>query len=150
MPEARTQTVGQARGGPTSTRQLVRWGLTSGASFVTNLGLTIILTELVRMRPAAAFAIAQLVMITTNFLAVRYFVFSISDAPVAGQLVKFLGLTGAFRSAEWVSFALLDLRAAADYRILVSGVLLTSSLIKFVVYKRVLRPPPAAGSTTVA
>ena len=127
--------------------QLVRWVLVSGVSFATNLGITVAGTEWFGLSPPLSFAVALVLVQVWNFLAIRYLIFGSEEMPIGLQARRYLGLTVLFRVAEWVGFKALHTLGTADYRALVVGVLVFSSLFKFVVYRHWLSGPnPGFGS----
>ena len=118
----------------------------SALSFIANLGITIGLTEFLAVHPTASFAASQFVLLLVNFFAVRHVIFEVAHLPVRPQAVRFILLTSGFRFAEWTVFALLNHVGAADYRLLVALVLMFSSAVKFLAYRRVLAPSANARS----
>ena len=121
--------------------------LVSGVSFATNLGITVAGTEWLGLSPPLSFAVALVLVQVWNFLAIRYLIFGSQEMPIGLQARRYLGLAVSFRVAEWVGFKALHTLGTADYRALVAGVLVLSSLVKFVVYRHWLSGPnPGLGS----
>ena len=116
--------------------RLAKWGLLSFLSFLATVGLTIALTEGARLHPRLSFAITLIAVLGCNFLSLRYFVFSASSGSVRRQLGWFGGLSIVFRAAEWMVFAVSEALSSQDYRVLLVGILVVSSLVKFQVYSR--------------
>jgi hypothetical protein len=118
--------------------QVSRWGALSAFSFCANLGLTVFFKEIVGFPPPAAFASAVALVLVSNFLALRYFVFQIDHVPAGRQALRFAGLTLGFRITEWIVFSTIHYLFEPDYRLLVVCVLSVSSAVKFFTYRGVL------------
>jgi putative flippase GtrA len=119
------------------TRAAKFFGL-GAVSFTTNVGLTILLTEKMRMAPEAALAISMVVVFTMNFLANRYFVFDARSQEFHHQLVLFAIASGCFRAAEYLSFVICHRLLGIQYIAALVGILIVSMMVKFVVYQRVV------------
>ena len=127
----------------------------SGVSFLTNVGLTVLLKEKARLAPEAAFAIAIVVVFCINFLACRYVVFDARAQDFRRQLLLFAMASGGFRGAEYLAFVVAHRLLAIHYVVALVAILALSMTAKFVFYQRVIFPgvvartPPPAGPPQV-
>jgi putative flippase GtrA len=122
----------------------------SGASFLTNVGLTVLLKEKAGLAPEAALAIAIVVVFCMNFLACRYVVFDARAQDFRRQLLLFAMASGGFRGTEYVAFVVAHRLLGIHYVVALVGILVLSMMAKFLFYQRVIFPgvladaPPAA------
>jgi putative flippase GtrA len=110
----------------------------SGVSFVTNVGLTVMLKEWMGLAPEAALAIAIVVVFTMNFLACRYVVFDARSQDFRKQLLLFAMASGGFRGSEYVAFIICHRLLGIHYVVALVGILVLSMMAKFVFYQRVI------------
>lgn len=123
-----------------------RFIVLSGVSFVTNVGLTVLLKERVGLIPEAALAIAMVVVFCINFLAYRYFVFDGRSQAFGRQLLLFALASGGFRGTEYVAFVIGHRLLGIHYVVALVGILTVSLMAKFVFYQRVIFGGPAAAA----
>ena len=112
----------------------------SGVSFLTNVGLTVLLKEKVGLIPEAALAIAMVVVFCINFLACRYVVFDARAQDFRRQLLLFAMASGGFRGAEYAAFVVCHRLLGIHYVAALVGILVLSLMAKFVFYQRVIFP----------
>ncbi len=115
-----------------------RWLLISGVSFFLLLGLTIFLTEIVKLPEEASYGIGIVVVMVTNFLFCRYYIFEAQDQPFLKQLGGFLAGTIVFRPLEYLAFLGLHTGLGVDYRLTVGIVSVAALVAKFFAYKRLV------------
>lgn len=117
--------------------KVTKWAVLSAFSFLTSVGLTIALTELLGLAASASFGITLGTVLVLNFLGLRYFVFPDGRGSLVAQVGWFGSLSAVFRATEWVAFYLIERLHVIDYRALLIVVLVGSSMLKFLVYNRV-------------
>jgi putative flippase GtrA len=121
--------------------------MVSAGSFLLNLGLTATLHELLGVREETAFAVALATVFVTNFLCLRYFVFRAGEASLTRQMTLFGLSTLGFRGLEYVFFLGLHTWLGVFYPVAIVVTLVTSLLVKYVWFKRIIfvrREVPAA------
>lgn len=128
-----------------------RFGLLGAASFSINVGLTAGLHELGGVREEYAYAISLVVVLATNFVACRYWVFRGSHGGVVTQGLAFLASSFAFRGVEYVAFLLLHTIGGLHYLVtifLVTGFSTVAKFVhyRFIVFRTVPADPPARPS----
>ena len=121
-----------------------------GVSFAVNVGLTVLLTERLRLAPEGALAISILVVFTMNFLACRYFVFDGRSQDFRRQLLLFAMASGGFRGAEYLAFVVCHRLLGIQYVVALVGILVVSTMVKFFVYQRVVFTGPAVDRPAAA
>ena len=114
----------------------VRYLAWSAVSFVSNVGLSFALYDLVQLPGEAAFLLALLLMFVVNFLGLRYFVYRSFSAPPLGQFGKYALSAAGFRLSEYLAFLAAHTVLGSPYRPTVVGVLIVSFLFKYVFYRR--------------
>jgi putative flippase GtrA len=118
--------------------QVVRFGLLSVFSFSLNLGLTLLLHEVLGVRKEVAFGAALATLLVLNFLALRYLVYQPQrPGPWLRQIAFYLPSAFGFRGGEWVAFVLFQRLTTIDYRLVIVLVLGCSMLAKFFFYRGV-------------
>jgi putative flippase GtrA len=122
----------------------------SGVSFLTNVGLTVLLKEKVGLAPEAALAIAIVVVFCMNFLACRYIVFEARAQDFRRQLVLFAMASGGFRGTEYVAFVVCHRLLGIHYVVALVGILMLSVMAKFLFYQHVIFPGVVADAGPVA
>lgn len=122
----------------------------SGVSFVTNVGLTVLLKEKAGLAPEAALAISIVVVFCINFLACRYVVFDAQAQDFRRQLLLFAMASGGFRGAEYLAFIVGHRLLGIHYVVALVGILMLSMMAKFVFYQRVIFPGIVAESPSPA
>ena len=136
-------------------KALFRWAQLSCASFVTNFGLTVVLHEWGQMSTEAAFAISLAVVLVMNFLLMRWYVYerNTNAGAVWQQFGLYLGSAVVFRATEYGSFLLWHTWYGSDYRLVVVGVSVISSAVKFFYYRLLFgrrgRLPMPSAATSV-
>jgi putative flippase GtrA len=113
----------------------LRFAVLSGASGVTNLGLTAFFHELAGLPEELSYALALACVIVQNFLGMRWFVYGGSTVPWRRQLVQFLASTAGFRGLEYLAFLLMVGPLRVHY-LLAAGVnMVTFTIAKYVFYR---------------
>ncbi len=107
----------------------------SGISFVLNLGLTIVLHEVIGWAEEAAYATSLGVVLVVNFILCRTFVFNAAAGSLRRQALGYLGGTIIFRSLEYVCFLGIHSGFDVDYRLTVIAVSVVAMVVKFFVYR---------------
>ncbi|MEM1010729.1 MAG: GtrA family protein [Planctomycetota bacterium] len=137
-----TQPIGTKKSG-------FRWLLISGVSFFLLLGLTILLTEVFGLPEEASYAIGIVVVMASNFLFCRYYIFEAGSESFFKQLGGFLAGTIVFRPLEYLTFLGLHTGLGLDYRLTVAVVSVGALVAKFFTYKRfVFRRPASSPAMT--
>jgi putative flippase GtrA len=126
----------------------LKYLLMSGVSLGINLGLTALLHELGGIREEFAFAISIGVVLVTNFLGLRYFVFPGQRGRIVGQFVLFVLSCSGFRASEYAAFLALHTWMGMAYPVSIFLILLASFLMKFFYYGAVIFSKPASGLAT--
>lgn len=119
-------------------RRFVRFGLTSGLSFMINLGLTALLHEVVALSEEWAFAISLASVFLMNFLLLRHYVFDASSGDPRRQIALTAISSATFRGMEYLGFLLVHTMMSVHYLLAVGLVLGVSFLLKFFYYGNVV------------
>jgi putative flippase GtrA len=127
-------------------RNAIRFLNNSVLSFAVNLGLTMIIRELLKAPAEVAFAIALVAVFVMNFFTLRYYVYQGELKPWIEQFTVYTGSAATFRGLEYVSFLLLHTWLGMDYRLVVIAILIVSSIVKFSWYRLVFETRPADSS----
>ena len=115
---------------------LFRFLQMSGFSFLLNLGLTILLHEVFRLPTELAYAIALLNALVTNFLMMRWYVFSNSGQPLVRQASGFVAASMLFRGLEYLAFLLLHTILGVAYILAIVFVMGVAFVAKFFFYRQ--------------
>lgn len=114
--------------------QLLRFGVSSGASAAVSLGLPVFLHEIFGVEQKVAVAISQCSVLLLNFLMIRVFVFR-SERAAKRDLSYYIGSAVAFRGLEYLLFLALFELAGLFYFTALLLTLGTSTLVKFFWYR---------------
>jgi putative flippase GtrA len=114
--------------------QLLRFGVSSGASAAVSLGLPVLLHEAFGIEQKLAVAISQSSVLLLNFLMIRVFVFR-SKRAARRDLAYYVGSAVAFRGLEYLLFLVLFELAGLFYFTALLVTLGTSTVVKFVWYR---------------
>ena len=117
---------------------LVRYGLVSALSFVSILGITAFLHEIIGAGEEWAFAIALVSVFFLNFWLMRMFVYPGQTRGAAGQFLQTLGASLGFRVLEYAAFLLLHTGLGMQYLATSAVVLIASFCAKFIFYRHVV------------
>ena len=98
-----------------------------------NLGLTVLLHELLHVAEELAYAVALILVFSMNFLLSRHVVFSSASGNSVRQAVLFGISTLLFRSLEYLLFLFFHAALGLWYVGVIIGVSLPMMLIKFVI-----------------
>jgi putative flippase GtrA len=121
-------------------RELLRFAVATLISASLTLGLPIVLHEGLAVEQRRAVAIALAIAFVVNFLTTRYFVFK-SRGKAGDELWRFLGVSLAFRLAEYGLFLLL-FSLGLVYYLAQFIVLALSFVMKFFVQRRFVYRQP--------
>lgn len=126
--------------------QVLRFGVSSGASAGVSLGLPVLLHEAFGIRQVAAVAVSQSSVLLLNFLMIRIFVFR-STGRGRRDLGVYVASAVSFRGGEYLLFLLLFQELGLYYVAALVLTLATSTLMKFFWYRFLFgRPDRVAGS----
>ena len=114
--------------------QLIRYGVSSGASAAVSLGLPVLLHEAFGVEQKLAVAISQASVLLLNFLMIRLFVFR-SKSPAKRDLAYYVGSAVAFRGLEYLLFLALFELASLHYFLALLLTLGASTVVKFGWYR---------------
>ena len=114
--------------------QLIRYGVSSGASAAVSLGLPVLLHEAFGVEQKLAVAISQVSVLLLNFLMIRLFVFR-SKSKAKRDLGYYIGSAVAFRGLEYLLFLALFELAALHYFAALLLTLGVSTVVKFGWYR---------------
>lgn len=112
----------------------VRYGCTSGLSFVVTFGTAFLAHDVVGLPSSTAGGIALLIALCLNFFMTRLVVFRKSGA-WGRSAVRFLLVSVAFRAAEYFGYLLLLENLRLHYLVALLVVTLTSQVLKYVTYR---------------
>jgi putative flippase GtrA len=115
-----------------------RFAHASAAAFAANLGVTMLLHEMLGVAPAQAYAVALAVVFVQSFLFLRFYVYGRQNSPWLLQFLKYAPSTAAFRGFEFLAFFFAEGVLGIDYRVaivLIAGLSLTT---KFLFYRQVV------------
>ena len=124
--------------------QLLRYGVSSGASAAVSVGLPVFLHEAFGVEQKVAVAISQVSVLLLNFLMIRIFVFR-SNGRAKRDLASYVGSAVVFRSLEYLCFLCLFEVLELYYLTALVTTLTTSTLVKFFWYRYLFRGKPADG-----
>jgi putative flippase GtrA len=115
-----------------------RLGVVAVTSFLTNVLLTILLTEFFGLPPERSFALVLVLIFAANFIATRHWVFSdrVAGSNAWSQLLKCAAVSASFRVLEWVAFYVLLDYLDLHYALTLVGVLCLSFVTKSLIYER--------------
>ena len=114
--------------------QLIRYGVSSGASAAVSLGLPVLLHEAFGVEQKLAVAISQASVLLLNFLMIRLFVFR-SKSTAKRDLAYYVGSSIAFRGLEYLLFLALFELASLHYFLALLLTLGASTVVKFGWYR---------------
>lgn len=114
--------------------QLMRYGVSSGASAAVSLGLPVLLHEAFGIEQKVAVAISQVSVLLVNFLMIRLFVFR-SKSGAKRDLAYYVGSAVAFRGLEYLLFLGLFELAGLHYFAALLVTLGASTVVKFGWYR---------------
>ena len=114
--------------------QLIRYGVSSGASAAVSLGLPVLLHEAFGVEQKLAVAISQASVLLLNFLMIRLFVFR-SKSTAKRDLAYYVGSAVAFRGLEYLLFLALFELASLHYFLALLLTLGASTVVKFGWYR---------------
>jgi putative flippase GtrA len=114
--------------------QLIRYGVSSGASAAVSLGLPVLLHEAFGVEQKLAVAISQASILLLNFLMIRLFVFR-SKSTARRDLAYYVGSAVVFRGLEYLLFLALFELASLHYFLALLLTLGASTVVKFGWYR---------------
>ncbi len=126
--------------------QATRYALLSGISFAGNLGLTVLLHEIVGLSAYLAVPIALITMTLFNFFTIRHVVFTDAAGGIVKQFTGFVASIAGFRAAEYVGFVLLHGVFIVDYLPACAAILAASAVCKFLFLRRVVFAIPRSSA----
>jgi putative flippase GtrA len=112
-----------------------RYILMTFLSAAISLGLPLILHETLLVAPSVAVGAGLITAFLVNFLTVKYYVFQSKD-PASQQVFRYVWVSLAFRSGEFLAFLTLHEFLFIQYQVALGCVLVVSIVLKFTVYKR--------------
>lgn len=113
----------------------VRYFLVTGLSFITNLGLTVFLTEALTLPEEVSFAIALITVFVMNFLFMRHYIYLSQEGSAIRQFIIYTFSAIGFRGLEYSAFLILHSWLGIQYAVAIIEIQLCSSLFKFFYYK---------------
>ncbi len=119
--------------------EMTRFGLLGGLSFAINVGLTVLVTEVLGAPAELAFALALATVLFVNFMTCRHLVFKgAAERDTASQFSLFVASSLAFRGLEYAAFLIVHTVLGVQYLVAVVGILVVSMLMKFVFFRSVV------------
>jgi putative flippase GtrA len=119
-------------------RTFFRYAIATGVCFVVNLGLTVLLTEVVGVYEEISYAIALSTVFFMNFFLMRYYIYRSSESNLASQFILYAGSAVAFRGIEYGCFLLIHSWMGMPYGAAIVLIQGFSAVTKFVYYKRIV------------
>lgn len=119
-------------------RSFVRYLIITGLSFVTNLGMTLVLTEVLGLHEEISFAIALATVFIMNFLFMRYYIYASREGSARRQFIMYTLSAVGFRGLEFISFLVIHTLLNVQYAIALTFILVSSSIVKFFYFKLVV------------
>jgi putative flippase GtrA len=124
---------------PSTMSRMARFAVMGAAGFGLNIGLTVLLHEVLGAPEELAFAVALAVVFAFSFVTSRYLIFEgAAGGDPRKQLVKFAVSNAGFRVAEYVGFLVLHTILGLPYLLAIVAVLAFSFLTKFFTYSTVV------------
>ncbi len=124
-------------------RRLVAFGSMSVLSLGVNLGVTVLLHEVLHASEELSYAIALIVVFTMNFMLSRHVVFRSTSGDSIRQATLFGISTLSFRGLEYVLFLLLHTVMDLWYVGVIVGVSIPMTLVKFLFLGKFVFVPKA-------
>ena len=117
-----------------------RLGIVATVSFLLNVALTAVFTELGGLSPDSSFAITLLIVFLLNFVVTRYWVFGdrVKDSSLSLQFTRCTFVSISFRLLEWTIFYLLVDRLELNYLTILISILSISFVAKSLIYERIV------------
>lgn len=116
-------------------KSFVRYVLVTCLSFVTNVGMTILLTEVLTLSEEVSFAIALITVFIMNFLFMRYYIYVSREGSAKRQFMMYMLSAIGFRGLEYISFLMIHTWLDVQYVVAIIEIQGCSSLVKFFYYK---------------
>ena len=107
----------------------------SCVSFLINFGLTLGLHEIGGFSEEIAFATAVMVVFSINFFALRYYIYGENSGEFLRQFLVYSSSALTFRAVEYGGFLVCHTWLGGDYRLVVIGLTVLSSVVKFFYYR---------------
>lgn len=115
-----------------------RYVIITGLSFVTNLGLTVFLTEVITFPEEVSYAIALVTVFVMNFLFMRYYIYVSREGSAKRQFMMYTLSAIGFRGLEYISFLMIHTWFGVQYALAIIEIQVCSSIVKFFYYKVVV------------
>ena len=115
-------------------QSFIRYLFVTGLSFVTNLGLTVLLTEVVNLPEELSFAVALMVVFLLNFFFMRYYIYTGCEGSAKRQFAMYIFSAIGFRGTEYVAFLMIHTWLGVQYAVAITGIQVWSSIVKFFYY----------------
>ena len=119
-------------------KDFLRYLFVTGLSFITNLGLTVFLTEALTLPAEVSFAIALITVFVMNFLFMRYYIYVNQEGSATHQFIMYTFSAIGFRGLEYIAFLILHSWLGIQYAVAIIEIQICSSLFKFFYYKVVV------------
>jgi putative flippase GtrA len=116
-------------------KALWRYIQLSCVSFLINFSLTLGLHEIGGVSEEVAFATAVMVVFILNFFALRYYIYGESSGGFLRQFLVYSSSALVFRAAEYGGFLVCHTWLGGDYRLVMIGLTVLSSVVKFFYYR---------------
>lgn len=126
----------------------VRFVLQAAVGFPLNIALTVLFHEVVGLHEELAFFASLAIVFVINFMIMRHYVYRAQDGHRGGQMVRFACTSASFRAIEYLAFLVVHTALNAPYLPAMIGILITSFVAKYFVFKRLVFRK--SGSTTEA
>ena len=121
--------------GQIDSRALARFAAGGILSSGVTLGVATLLHEVAGVRETWSAAGGLACALASNFLLSRFFIFRGTTIPVRQQLLRYIGMNGAFRVLEYLGFLVLHL-VGVHYLLALVLVLGASFVVKFLAYDK--------------
>lgn len=115
-------------------QSFIRYLFVTGLSFVTNFGLTVLLTEVVNLPEELSFAVALMVVFFLNFFLMRHYIYTGCEGSTKRQFIMYAFSAIGFRGTEYVAFLMIHTWLGVQYAVAIIGIQVWSSIVKFFYY----------------
>lgn len=129
-------------------KKAFKYILVSINSFAINNLLNYILKVLLELEPYFAISLSYVIVVSINFLLLKFLVFEKSSIGTKRLIVYYVLLIVSFRITEYFLFLILYYTQFFDYFILLNSILIPSAIIKYFFEKKIFEKEPKKVTAT--
>ena len=129
-------------------KKALKYILVSINSFAINNLLNYIFKVLLELEPYFAISLSYVIVVSINFLLLKFLVFEKSSIGTKRLFVYYVLLIVSFRITEYFLFLILYYTQFFDYFILLNSILIASAIIKYFFEKKIFEKEPKKVTAT--